>query len=71
MKLKNIYTGQFDVTTKAHHFSCGQMTCGNCPFFVGSTSGLQKELIAHFLAFSLLIYFKGGGQNSGAQNGKY
>src|ERR1700683_2921917 len=25
--------------------------CGNCPVFVGSSSALQKESIAHFLAF--------------------
>jgi hypothetical protein len=36
-------------TTKACHFYCGQTARGNCPVFVGSSSPLQKELIALFL----------------------
>ena len=37
--------------------------------FVGLSSDLQKELIAHFLAF--LANCLGDGQNLEAQNGKY
>ena len=47
-------------TTKTHHFYCGRMARGNCPVFIGSSSALQKESIAHFSAF--LANCLGGGQ---------
>jgi len=38
-------------TTKAHHFHWGRKARRNGPIFVGSSSALKKELIAHFSVF--------------------
>src|SRR5882724_6819730 len=56
-------------TTKARHFYWGQKARRNGPIFVGSSSALKKELIAHFSVFLANCLWHR--QNSGAQNGKY
>jgi hypothetical protein len=54
------------VTLEAIYLPNGSWKLSN---FVGSSSALKKESIAHFSAF--LANCLGGGQNFGAQNGKY